>query len=81
VHEHWSSRGGRGSGPHENRLSTPQPDNFDAFWDARLTAQAKLPMNSNAASVRRVNGQEVVGICEYRQTVIDDAVSKRLTLN
>ncbi len=26
-------------------LSTPRPADFDAFWDARLAAQAKLPIN------------------------------------
>ncbi|HLJ45128.1 MAG TPA: acetylxylan esterase [Bryobacteraceae bacterium] len=25
-------------------LSTPRPDDFDAFWDAKLTAQAKVPI-------------------------------------
>jgi cephalosporin-C deacetylase-like acetyl esterase len=26
-------------------LSTPRPADFDAFWDGRLTAQAKIPIN------------------------------------
>jgi cephalosporin-C deacetylase-like acetyl esterase len=26
-------------------LSTPRPDDFDAFWDAKLAAQAKVPIN------------------------------------
>jgi cephalosporin-C deacetylase len=26
-------------------LSTPRPDDFDTFWDAKLAAQAKIPMN------------------------------------
>ena len=26
-------------------LSTPRPDDFDAFWDGRLAAQAKVPIN------------------------------------
>ncbi len=26
-------------------LSTPRPDDFDAFWDAKLAAQAKIPIN------------------------------------
>ena len=34
-----------------------------------------------AASVWWVNGKEVIGIYGDRQTVIDDGVSKRLTLN
>ncbi len=41
----------------------------------------RLAIGSNAASVWWVNGKEVVGIYGDRQTVIDDGVSKRLTLN
>jgi cephalosporin-C deacetylase-like acetyl esterase len=26
-------------------LSTPRPDDFDAFWDAKLAAQSKVPIN------------------------------------
>ena len=40
----------------------------------------RLAIGSNAASVWWVNGQEVVAIYGDRQTVIDDGVSKRLTL-
>jgi hypothetical protein len=40
----------------------------------------RLAIGSNAASVWWVNGREVVGIYGDRQTVIDDGVSKRLTL-
>jgi hypothetical protein len=40
----------------------------------------RLTIGSNAASVWWVNGKEVVGIYGDRQTVIDDGVSKRLTL-
>jgi hypothetical protein len=40
----------------------------------------RLAIGSNAASVWWVNGQEVVGIYGDRQTVIDDGVSRRLTL-
>jgi hypothetical protein len=40
----------------------------------------RLAIGSNAASVWWVNGQEVIGIFGDRQTVIDDGVSKRLTL-
>jgi hypothetical protein len=40
----------------------------------------RLAIGSNAASVWWVNGQEVVGIYNDRQSVIDDGVSKRLTL-
>ena len=40
----------------------------------------RLAIGSNAASVWWVNGQEVIGIYGDRQTVIDDGISKRLTL-
>jgi hypothetical protein len=41
---------------------------------------ARLAVGSNAASVWWVNGQEVVALYGDRQTVIDDGVSRRLTL-
>ena len=41
----------------------------------------RLAIGSNAASVWWINGKEVIGIYGDRQTVIDDGVSKRLTLN
>lgn len=40
----------------------------------------RLAAGSNSASVWWVNGREVIGIYGDRQTVIDDGVSKRLTL-
>jgi hypothetical protein len=40
----------------------------------------RLAIGSNAASVWWVNGKEVIGIYGDRQSVIDDGVSKRLTL-
>jgi len=40
----------------------------------------RLAIGSNAASVWWVNGKEVIGIYNDRQTVIDDGVSKRITL-
>lgn len=40
----------------------------------------RLAIGSNAASVWWVNGQEVASVFGDRQTVIDDGVSKRLTL-
>ena len=40
----------------------------------------RLAIGSNSASVWWVNGQEVIGIYGDRQSVIDDGVSKRLTL-
>ncbi len=41
----------------------------------------RLAIGSNAASVWWLNGKEVIGIYGDRQTVIDDGVSKRVTLN
>jgi hypothetical protein len=41
----------------------------------------RLAIGSNAASVWWVNGTEVTALYNDRQTVIDDGVSKRLTLN
>jgi len=40
----------------------------------------RLAIGSNAASVWWLNGQEVIGIYNDRQTVIDDGASKRVTL-
>jgi hypothetical protein len=41
----------------------------------------RLAIGSNAASIWWPNGQEVIGIYGDRQAVIDDGVSKRVTLN
>jgi len=46
----------------------------------REMSGVRLAIGSNAASVWWVNGQQVIGIYNERQTVIDDGVSKRLTL-
>lgn len=40
----------------------------------------RLAIGSNAASVWWVNGEEVISLYNDRQSVIDDGVSKRLTL-
>jgi len=40
----------------------------------------RLAIGSNSASVWWVNGEEVIGSYGDRQTVIDDGVSKRITL-
>jgi hypothetical protein len=56
------------------------------FWAVTLVncpremPNVRLAIGSNAASVWWVNGQEVIGIYGDRQTVVDDGVSKRLTL-
>jgi hypothetical protein len=46
----------------------------------REMPDVRLAIGSNAASLWWVNGKEVIGIYNDRQTVIDDGVSKRLTL-
>ena len=46
----------------------------------RDMTDVRLAIGSNAASVWWVNGREVISIFNDRQTVIDDGVSKRLTL-
>ena len=46
----------------------------------REMANVRLAVGSNAASVWWVNGSEATALYNDRQTVIDDGVSKRLTL-
>jgi hypothetical protein len=64
-----------------------KPTSNVLFWGVAVLdcpkelAGVRLAVGSNAASVWWVNGQEVVGIYGDRQCVIDDGVSKRLTLN
>jgi hypothetical protein len=64
-----------------------KPTSNVLFWavtvvnSPREMRGVRLAIGSNAASVWWVNGQEVIGIYNDRQTVIDDGVSKRLTLN
>lgn len=56
------------------------------FWAVTIVncpeelKNVRLAIGSNAASVWWVNGKEVIGIYGDRQTVIDDGVSKKLTL-
>jgi hypothetical protein len=63
-----------------------KPTSFVLFWAVTMVncpqemSGVRLAIGSNAASVWWVNGQEVIGIYGDRQTVIDDGVSKRLTL-
>jgi hypothetical protein len=63
-----------------------KPTSNVLFWAVtvvnapREIADARLAIGSNAASVWWVNGKEVIGLYNDRQTVIDDGVSKRLTL-
>jgi len=66
--------------------SLGKPSSFVLFWATTVVncseemPGVRLAIGSNAASVWWVNGQEVIGIYGDRQTVIDDGVSKRLTL-
>ena len=63
-----------------------RPSSFVLFWIVTVVncpeemTGVRLAIGSNAASVWWVNGQEIIGIYGDRQTVIDDGVSKRLTL-
>ena len=63
-----------------------KPTSNVLFWivtvvdSPREMSGVRLAIGSNAASVWWVNGREVIGIYNDRQTVIDDGVSKRLTL-
>jgi hypothetical protein len=63
-----------------------KPTSFVLFWAVTIvncpeeTSGVRLAIGSNAASVWWVNGQEVIGLYGDRQTVIDDGVSRRLTL-
>jgi len=63
-----------------------KPTSFVLFWAVTTVncpeemTNVRLAIGSNAASVWWVNGEEVVGIYGDRQTVIDDGVSRRLTL-
>jgi len=63
-----------------------QPTSNVLFWvvtvvnAARRMSGVRLAIGSNAASVWWVNGQEATALYNDRQTVIDDGVSKRLTL-
>jgi hypothetical protein len=63
-----------------------KPTSDVLFWGVTIVScpeeisGVRLAIGSNAASVWWVNGQEVIGIYGDRQTVIDDGVSRRLTL-
>jgi hypothetical protein len=57
------------------------------FWavtvveSPREMENVRLAIGSNAASIWWVNGQEAVGLFSDRRMVMDDGVSKRLTLH
>jgi len=64
-----------------------KPTSNVLFWAVTIVNSprempgVRLAIGSNAASVWWLNGKEVAAIYGDRQTVIDDGVSKRLTLN
>ena len=63
-----------------------KPTSNVLFWAVTVVnaptdlTDVRLAIGSNAASVWWVNGEEVIGIYNDRQSVIDDGVSRRLTL-
>ena len=63
-----------------------KPTNNVFFWVVTIIIcpeeipEARLAIGSNDASIWWVNGQEVVGIYGDRPAIIDDGVSKRLSL-
>ena len=63
-----------------------KPTSNVLFWAVTIVhsprdqSGVRLAIGSNAASIWWLNGQEVIGLYNDRQAVIDDGVSKRLTL-
>ncbi len=63
-----------------------KPTSNVLFWAVtvvnvpRELTGVRLAIGSNAASIWWVNGEEVIGLYNDRQAVIDDGVSNRLTL-
>jgi hypothetical protein len=63
-----------------------KPTSNVLFWAVTVVSppreltSVRLAVGSNAASLWWVNGERVVALYNDRQTVIDDGVSKRLTL-
>jgi hypothetical protein len=63
-----------------------KPTSNVLFWAVTVVSapqelpSVRLAIGSNAASVWWVNGQQVIGLYNDRQAVIDDGVSRRLTL-
>ena len=64
-----------------------RPTSDVLFWAVTIVncpeeeKDVRLAIGSNASSIWWVNGQEVTSVYGDRQTVIDDGVSKRLTLH
>jgi len=65
-------------------LITGKADEFDRRIEIVRAPQdipdTRLAIGSNAASVWWLNGEQVISLFNDRQTVIDDGVSKRVTL-
>lgn len=63
-----------------------KPTSNVLFWAVTVVdspterSDVRLAIGSNAASIWWVNGSEEIGIYDDRQTVIDDGVSRRITL-
>ena len=63
-----------------------KPTSNVLFWAVTIVeaprdlSDVRLSIGSNAASIWWVNGKEVIGLFNDRQTVIDDGVSPRLEL-
>jgi len=63
-----------------------KPTSNVLFWTTTVVdapsdiPNVRLAIGSNAASVWWLNGDEVIGLYNDRQTVIDDGVSRRVTL-
>jgi hypothetical protein len=63
-----------------------KPTSNVLFWVVTIVnapremSGVRLAIGSNAASVWWLNGKEVISLYNERQTVVDDGVSKRLTL-
>jgi hypothetical protein len=63
-----------------------KPTSNVLFWTVTIVRapqevpDSRLAIGSNAASIWWLNGQEVISLFNDRQTVIDDGVSKRVTL-
>ena len=66
--------------------SLNKPTTNVLFWAVTIVncpremRNVRLAIGSNAASIWWVNGQELIGIFGDRQTVIDDGVSRHITL-
>jgi cephalosporin-C deacetylase-like acetyl esterase len=57
--------------PSKIGLSTPRPEDFDAFWDSKLAAQSKIPINPILTPVR----SEIPGV-DLNMFVLDALGSK-----